>query len=68
MGDARRSSSSVQSKMFGYTNVVKEESEAEIKAEKAEGEDSDQESDNSNASLGRCSYQEAILLNPGPIC
>uniref|UniRef100_A0A8R1XVW0 PH and SEC7 domain-containing protein 3 n=1 Tax=Onchocerca volvulus TaxID=6282 RepID=A0A8R1XVW0_ONCVO len=62
VGDTARSSSVTQSKMFGYTSVVKEEAEAEAKAEKAE----ELESDDSDASAGRCSYQEAILQNPGP--
>lgn len=66
VGDTGRSSSSTQSKMFGYTSIVKEEPEAEAKAEKAEEEDSDLESDDSDTSAGRCSYQEAILQNPGP--
>ncbi|KAL3982265.1 hypothetical protein ACH3XW_46500 [Acanthocheilonema viteae] len=65
VGDTGRLSSSTQNKMFGCTNIVKEEPEAEAKAEKA-GEDSDLESDDSDISAGRCSYQEAILQNPGP--
>uniref|UniRef100_A0A0R3RV68 SEC7 domain-containing protein n=1 Tax=Elaeophora elaphi TaxID=1147741 RepID=A0A0R3RV68_9BILA len=65
VGDTGRLSSSTQSKMFGYASIVKEEPEAEAKAEKAE-EDSDLESDDSGTSAGRCSYQEAILQNPGP--
>ncbi|EFO25761.2 hypothetical protein LOAG_02722 [Loa loa] len=66
LGDTGKSSSSIQNKMFGYTSVVKEEPEAEAKAEKAEEEDSDLESNDSDKSAGRCSYQEAILQNPGP--
>ncbi|VDP13127.1 unnamed protein product [Onchocerca flexuosa] len=62
VGDTARSSSVTQSKIFGYTSVVKEEAEAEAKAEKAE----ELESDDSDASAGRCSYQEAIQQNPGP--
>lgn len=45
---------------------MKEEPEAEAKAEKAEEEHSDLLSDDSDISTDRCSYQEAILQNPGP--
>lgn len=67
VGDIGRSSSSAQSKMFGCTNTVKEEPEAEGKAEKAKEEYPDLESDDSEISVSRCSYQEAILQNPGLI-
>lgn len=53
--------------MFGCTNTVKEEPEAEGKAEKAKEEYPDLESDDSEISVSRCSYQEAILQNPGLI-
>ncbi|CAG9533021.1 unnamed protein product [Cercopithifilaria johnstoni] len=67
VGDAGRSSSSTQSKMFECTNIVKEEPEAEAKAEKAEEENSDLESYDSDISADRCSYQEAILRIQVPI-
>ncbi|KAK6110576.1 hypothetical protein QQG55_40300 [Brugia pahangi] len=66
VGDTSKLSTSTQSKMFACTSIVKEEPEAEARAEKAEEEDSDPESGGSGTSTDRCSYQEAILHNPGP--
>ncbi|MCP9265947.1 PH and SEC7 domain-containing protein 3 [Dirofilaria immitis] len=62
VGDTGKSSIASKNKMFGYTSVVREEPEAEAKAEKAE----ELESNDSDTNASRCSYQEAILQNPGP--
>ncbi|KAM3726136.1 PH and SEC7 domain-containing protein [Dirofilaria immitis] len=60
VGDTGKSSIASKNKMFGYTSVVREEPEAEAKAEKAE----ELESNDSDTNASRCSYQEAILQNP----
>lgn len=63
--DVGRLSVTTQGKTVGRADIVKEEPEAEARAEKAEEEDSEVESDESDISAGRCSYQEAILQSPG---